>query len=197
LAAPSRKAQTGKAIALPAMIVDIPTLALKHRYAARNVLIAELALFHAFSASQIAALNVDDVDLGRRLVRRRGSEHWMPLVTRNLGAWDEIAESTATNADAPLCRTRSGARVSRVDVWRVLHRLGIEAQLPMRLNTRRSRKWVGNALGRRNEISADSLQRTMGVRDPRAIAKYLPTKSVSDLPNHVVGRPARLEDQPH
>lgn len=193
MAAPSRNTRAGTAIALPAMIVGIPMLALKHRYAARNVVIAELALFHAFSASQIAALNSNDVDLTRRVVRRRGDSHWTPLVTHDMAAWEAIVRSASASHDVPLCRTRSGMRVSRVDVWRVLHRLGIEAQLPVRLHTRRSRKWIGNALGRRNEISADSLKQVMGVRDPRAIAKYLPTKNMADMPDHVVDRSAGPE----
>lgn len=182
----------GKSIALPATIVDIPTLALKHRYASRNVVIAELALFHGFSASQIAALNRDDIDLFRGSVRRRGRTTWIPLVTDNESAWTEVVNSTPLSQDAPLCRTRTGGRMSRIDVWRVLHRLGLEAQLPVHLHTRRSRKWIGNALGRRNAISAEALKRVMGVRDQRAIAKYLLPCSEDELPNSVTRRERRV-----
>jgi hypothetical protein len=182
----SSKARTRSAIALPTSISRIPKLALTHRFASRNVVIAELALFHGFSASQIAAMNVGNVDLKNCAVSRTAFDQWIPLVSDNIAAWKEIAESASETPDSPLLRTRRGVRVSRVDVWRVLRRLGVEAQLAVPLHTRRSRKWVGNALGRRAIIGIESLKLAMGVRDPRSVSRYLRGADPADLPDHVI-----------
>lgn len=83
----------------------------KYLYASRNVAIAELALFHGFGESQIAALNRDDIDLFRGSVCRLGRTTWIPLVTNNESAWMEVANSTPLSQDTPLCRTRTGGRM--------------------------------------------------------------------------------------
>lgn len=165
---------------LPDHVARLARIPETHVFADRNVVIVETSLFHGFGSTDIAALNIEDVDLVKQRIRRRGSVHWLPLHSSHLASWSRLVDGVG--ATSPLCRSKSGRRMSRVDIWRVLRRVGIEGQLPQALHSRRARKWVGHAMARRACVDPQTLALAMGVSDLRAIAPYLPLGDVEHLP---------------
>lgn len=169
-------------LALPAVLREICTAAAKGRWPARAVVIADLAILNGFGAGQIAALDCGDVDIVAGLIRRVRRERawWMPLSCSNTTLWKELLGSSQPSA--PLLVSRTGLRLSRVDVWRVLRDLGVQAQLKKPLNTRRTRKVFGYVLGRRNDQPAEAIAAALGNRGLEGIRDYLPAPKWADFP---------------
>lgn len=170
-----------KPLPLPDQLIQLTQIAETHAFADRNLVIVEAALLHGFGSTEIAGLNVEDVDLVERRIRRPGSAHWLPLHSSHPTSWRRLAEGAAEPSRS-LCLSKSGRRMTRVDIWRVLRRVGIEGGLPWALHSRRARKWVGHALARRVGVDSQSLALAMGISDLRAIASYLPPGDVQHLP---------------
>ncbi|WP_425602292.1 tyrosine-type recombinase/integrase [Luteimonas aquatica] len=169
---------------LPRQVVELTRIPERHLFADRNVVIVEAALLHGLGSTEIAALNAGDVDLARRCFRRPRSKAWLPLHTSHWASWHRLTESA--DPSRPLCQSKSGRRMTRVDIWRVLRRVGIEGGLQRALHSRRARKWVGHALARRERVDPASLALAMGVSDLRAIAAYLPTGATWSFPTQAV-----------
>lgn len=160
---------------LPKSLGPIPQLAQSHRFAARNTAIAELALYHGWGVGEMAALNCSDLDPYGLVLRRSEDDVVVQLRTRYPEHWRSLVDGQA--AQEALLRSRSHRRLTRVDIWRVLHRLGLESQLSKPLHTRAARNWLGTALAISHGLPPDVVAAELGVSDLRAVAKFYSSKS--------------------
>jgi integrase len=164
---------------LPGWVVDLAEIPAQHRYCDRNTALVEAAIFHGFKPGQIVQLDCRDVDLERHRIRQHGAT-WLPLRTNHPLCWHALLEGRL--ADDPLFRGRSDLRLSRIDVWRILHRVGKEADLEGPLHCRRTRDWLGKALSEDHDVSSETLALAFGVRDPRSVSRFRPPPQPKQLP---------------
>jgi site-specific recombinase XerC len=151
-----------------------------HRFAQRDELLARLTIRHGLRANELCALRFTNVDVSKGRLRCGGVGRTKARV-RSLDAVDLSLIKALKSAAASLpgdtgiiFRTKSGAAMGRIDVWRVLRRIGAEAGLETPLHTRRARHTLAHLTAASSDSDAVAVADTLGLQSLDAVASYLP-----------------------
>lgn len=153
-----------------------------HRFAQRNELIARLTIHYGLRATELCSLRFCDVDLAKRRLHCPSGAR---TGARSVQLDDHVLSlMQAMRPDAPdgkadesfILRTKGQSAMTRVDVWRVLHRLGDEAKLATPFNTRRARRALGHLTAGASRSDAVLVAQRLGIQTLDAVDGYLPRR---------------------
>ena len=149
----------------------------------RNAAILDLAALNGFRASEIAAVNLEDVDLAQRKIQRqlRGQSYWQPLNVTRWESWQTLC-AAGFGDNAPLFVSTRSVRLTRIDVWRVLRQIGHEAKLRSPLTTRGLRQVIGKTLAAKHGQPAETTVAALGLAHLNSVQRYYATPDWSDYP---------------
>jgi len=154
----------------------------------RNAAILDLAALNGFRASEIVAVNREDIDLAQRKIQRRlrGRSYWQPLNMTRWESWQTLCAAESGN-NAPLFVSARSVRLTRIDVWRVLRQIGHEAKLRSPLTTRGLRQVIGKTLAAKHEQRAETTAAALGLAYLNGVQRYYATPDWSDYPKNEEG----------
>lgn len=166
---------------LPQMVESV--LAPSERRSPRDSALLDLAVLNGFRASEIVAVNRGHIDLEAcRIQRIRAkSSYWQPLLSCDWTPWVTLT-SAAAKDQSPLFTSRQGRRLTRVDVWRLLRKIGEAEEMAQPLHTRALRHVLGRALAEQHQLPAQTIAAALGISHLNGTARYLPSPSWDDYP---------------
>ncbi|PHM45622.1 FotT [Xenorhabdus mauleonii] len=163
----------------------------KHAHAARNICMMFMGFIHGFRVSELLSLRISDVDLDGKSLRvqrlKNGFSTIHPMVSREIQLINDwLAERSKyiskkkkpldaqqSNSEGSdwLFLSRSGKRMSRQQVYKIIRQTSLKAKLSICANPHMLRHACGYALAD-NGVDTRLIQDYLGHRNIRHTVRY-------------------------